>query len=199
MLFTVRVETREVGSGILAVIDDLAHASGGQLAPDFRDDIHLPIVLARGPDVEDIAGDHIRRGVDHHTHRACSVPHMDIRPPELLSEHLKPPDRTAYMACVRRTTRRGKAEVYPMPLWERLPAVKVPLRADDADVPLDLQALVEQCYRNGGYEGTLNYAADPDPPLLDADQEWAAQRLHESGLRPARKPRRKGKGKSRPK
>ena len=26
----------------------------------------------------------------------------------------------------RRATRRGKAEVYPMPLWQRLPVVKVP-------------------------------------------------------------------------
>jgi hypothetical protein len=60
-------------------------------------------------------------------------------------EHVKPQGRTAYMACVRRATRRGKAEVYPMPLWERLSVVKVPLRPDDADVPLDLQALVEQC------------------------------------------------------
>src|SRR5262249_27066781 len=61
--------------------------------------------------------------------------------------HLKPQGRTPYMTCVRRATRRDKAEVYPMPLWERLPVVKVPLRPDDADVPLDLQALVEQCYR----------------------------------------------------
>ena len=38
-----------------------------------------------------------------------------------------------------------------MPLWERLPILKVPLRPDDKDVPLDLQALVEQCYRNGAY------------------------------------------------
>jgi hypothetical protein len=108
--------------------------------------------------------------------------------------HLKPQGRTAYMACVRRTTRRGMAEVYPMPLWQRLPVVKIPLRPDDADVPLDLQALVEQCYRNGAYEGTLNYATDPDPPLLGADAEWAAERLHEQGLRPRKKPsRRKGK------
>ena len=65
-------------------------------------------------------------------------------------------------------------------------------------MPLDLQALVEQCYRNGAYEGTLNYAADPDPPLLGADQEWAYARLHEKGLRPRKKPsRRKGKPKSR--
>ncbi len=113
-------------------------------------------------------------------------------------DHLKPQGRTAYMVCVRRATRRDKAEVYPMPLWERLPVVKVPLRPTDADVPLDVQALVEQCYRNGAYEGTLNYAIDPDPPLFGADEEWAEEWLHEKGLRPRRKPpRRKGKPKSR--
>jgi hypothetical protein len=112
--------------------------------------------------------------------------------------HLKPRGRTPYMACVCRATRREMAEVYPMPLWERLPVVRIPLRPDDADVPLDLQALVEQCYRNGGYEGTLNYAAEPDPPLLGADEVWAAEWLHEKGLRPGKKsPRRKGKPGSR--
>lgn len=106
--------------------------------------------------------------------------------------------RTPYMACVRRATRRGLAEVYPIPLWQRLPIVKVPLRPGDADVPLDLQSLVEQCYRNGGYEGTLNYAADPDPPLTGVDEEWANEWLFEKGLRPRKKPRqRKGKPKSR--
>ena len=112
--------------------------------------------------------------------------------------HLEREHRTAYMACVRRTTRLGLAEVYPMPLRERLPIVKIPLRPEDADVPLDVQALVEQCYRNGAYEGTLNYAADPDPPLRGADEDWAEARLHEMGLRPRKKPpRRKGKPKSR--
>ena len=113
-------------------------------------------------------------------------------------DHIKPQYRTAYMVCVRRATRRDKAEVYRMPLWERLPVVKVPLRPDDADVVLDLQKLVEQCYRNGAYEGTLNYAADPDPPLSGADEDWADEHLHEMGLRPRKKPaRRKGKRKTR--
>lgn len=113
-------------------------------------------------------------------------------------EHIKPQFRTPYMACVRRATRRGLAEVYPMPLWACLPNVKIPLRPDDADVPLDLQALVAQCYRNGGYEGTLNYAADPDPPLSGTDEKWAEERLLELGLRTRKKPtRRKGKPKSR--
>lgn len=113
-------------------------------------------------------------------------------------DHVKPEGRTHYMTCVRRVTRRGMAEVYSMPLWKRLPIVKIPLRPDDADVPLDLQALVEQCYRNGAYEGTLDYAIDPDPPLVGADQEWAEEWLHQKGLRPQKKqPRHKGKPRAR--
>lgn len=111
--------------------------------------------------------------------------------------HIKPHGRTRYMACVRRPTRRSKAEVYPMPLCSRLPVINIPLRPADADVPLDLQALIDQCYRNGGYEGTLNYGVEPDPPLFGAEKDWAAERLHEQGLRSLKKPaRRKGKPKS---
>jgi hypothetical protein len=112
--------------------------------------------------------------------------------------HIKPEGHTSYMACVRRVTRPGLAEVYLMPMWSRLPAVKVPLRPDEADVPLDLQALVEQCYRNGGYEDTLNYTADPEPPLAGTDEEWANGFLYEKGLRTSKKaPRRKRKPRSR--
>jgi len=112
--------------------------------------------------------------------------------------HLQPTWRTPYMVCVRRASVPGKAEVYPMPLWERLPTLKIPLRPGDADVPLDLQALVEQCYRNGAYEGTLDYAVAPDPPLLGADREWADEWLQEKGFRAGKKsPRRKDKLKRR--
>jgi hypothetical protein len=106
--------------------------------------------------------------------------------------------RTGYMGCVIRATRREIAEVYPMPLWEKLPVIKIPLRPGDTDVPLNLQLLIEQCYRNGGYDGTLNYAVAPDPPLFGADKDWADDWLHQQGLRRRKKPvRRKPKPKSR--
>ena len=112
--------------------------------------------------------------------------------------HIKSRGRAGYMTCVRRVTNRYQAEIYPMFLWDRLPIIKVPLRPDDADAPLDLQALVEQCYRNGGYEGTLDYSVDPDPKLLGAEGEWAEEHLREMGLRPRKKTTRgKGKKKSR--
>jgi hypothetical protein len=112
--------------------------------------------------------------------------------------HLRPKGRTPYMVCVRRATRRDDAEIYPMPLWERLPRFRIPLRPDDADVPLDLQSLVDQCYGNGGYKGTLNYGIAPDPPLFGAEKDWAEEWLREKGLRPRKKPpRRQRKPKSR--
>jgi hypothetical protein len=101
---------------------------------------------------------------------------------------------TPYMVCVRRGVKSYKAEVYPMPLEHRLPCIKIPLRTQDADVLLDLQPLVDQCYRNSGYEGTLNYNVEPDPPLRGVDRDWADKLLREKGLRKGKKPpRRKGK------
>jgi hypothetical protein len=98
-------------------------------------------------------------------------------------DHLPPRRQTPYMVCVRRPWVRGKAEVYSIHLSQRLPTIKVPLRQTDADVPLDLQTLIDRCYRMGRYEGDLDYRRDPDPPLTGADAKWADQLLRSKGLR----------------
>lgn len=92
--------------------------------------------------------------------------------------------RTPYMVCVRRTARRDVAEVYSIPLTTALPRINVPLRESDADVQIDLQAILDKCYKMGGYDGDLNYALPPDPPLVGHEAEWADQLLKEKGLRP---------------
>jgi hypothetical protein len=94
--------------------------------------------------------------------------------------------RTAYQVIVQRGWKPTAVEVYAVPLRKRLPAIRVPLRATDADVTLDLQQLIEQCYRNGAYE-TIDYRKDPDPPLTGSDARWAAALLREKGLRKARR------------
>lgn len=93
---------------------------------------------------------------------------------------IPPAGRTPYMACVRRATRPGVAEVYPIRLRAPLPTIKVPLRETDRDVRLDLQALIDQCYRNGGYEDT-DYRKEPDPAFDVADQVWADELLRGKG------------------
>ncbi len=91
--------------------------------------------------------------------------------------------RTTYNLCVYRSST-DDAELYGAPLRMRLPVINVPLRPTDADARLDIQALVDTAYKNGGYDD-LDYTRDPEPPLEPADAEWAAALLIEKGLRPA--------------
>ena len=70
--------------------------------------------------------------------------------------------RTPYQVCVYRATADIPCyEIYRVPLRERLPVIKIPLRLTDPDIPLDLQALIDQCYHNGGYDEDIDYSAEP--------------------------------------
>ena len=106
-------------------------------------------------------------------------------------EHIPPRRQTPYLVCVRRATAKEIAEVYPIPLQERLPMIKVPLRPSDADVQLDLQPPLDACYLYGGYDDVLNYQADAAPSLTGPDAEWADALLRERGLRPAKRKRKR--------
>jgi hypothetical protein len=95
---------------------------------------------------------------------------------------------TPYRVVVRRGWRPLQADYYPISLAERLPAIQVPLRATDADVPLDLQSLLNQCYEDGGYDD-LDYTVALQPPLSKTAARWVAELLRRAGRRPSRKPR----------
>lgn len=75
-----------------------------------------------------------------------------------------------YVGCVRRATRPEEIAVYVMPLAQPLKQMRIPLRATDEDVVLDLQPLVAQAYDRGRY-GNLDYTRRLNPPL---DKEEAA-------------------------
>jgi len=76
-----------------------------------------------------------------------------------------------------------EAEVYPVPLRQRLPTIRIPLRETDADIQLDLQALIDTCYDNGRYARTIDYRYEPAPALQREDAAWADALLREKGLR----------------
>jgi hypothetical protein len=114
---------------------------------------------------------------------------------------IPPSHRTPYRLVVRRGWLPLQAEVYAVPLRQRLPAIRVPLRQTDADVPLDLQPLLDRCYDNGGYQDDLDYEAEPDPALPPDDAAWADALLREKGRRrrpAAPRPRRRTKRKKSP-
>ncbi|MDA1050400.1 MAG: DUF4058 family protein [Planctomycetota bacterium] len=98
------------------------------------------------------------------------------------SYRIPPSHRTTYQICVRRGYESGAVEVYRVPLEEPLPAIRIPLRETDPDVPLQIQPLIDQCYRNGRYDD-LDYKADPVPPLNASDAAWADELLRSMGLR----------------
>ncbi|MBI4617096.1 MAG: DUF4058 family protein [Planctomycetes bacterium] len=102
--------------------------------------------------------------------------------------HLIPPShRTPYLVSVRRGARPDLVWIYRAPLAERLPAILVPLRETDDDVPLDLQAVLDRAYESGAYDD-LDYRAALDPPLDGADATWADSVLSGAGRRRASDP-----------
>jgi hypothetical protein len=109
------------------------------------------------------------------------------------------PHRTCYKVCIGR----GQSsfwDFYPVSLRERLPVIPIPLRETDEDVPLDLQTLLDQCYRDGAYDDDIDYEREPNPPLSKDDARWADELLRKKrrrvGVAAGRPTRRSRKGKT---
>jgi hypothetical protein len=97
-------------------------------------------------------------------------PHV-LAVPEYLARNFGP---YHYLMCINRAQRlRGRYELYPRRLPERLPRIRIPLADDDPDVDLDVQAVVERTYEAGDYRDDTDYDAPCVPPLPPEDQEWA--------------------------
>lgn len=72
-------------------------------------------------------------------------------------------------------------EFFPIPLRARLPVVPIPLRPADADVALELQPVIDQCYQRGRYSA-IDYRQEVAPPLAAADARWMDELLRERRL-----------------
>ncbi len=88
-----------------------------------------------------------------------------------------------YRICIVRASARHQGEIYPAGFRQRLPAIRIPLRPSDADVRLDLQALVDEAYDKGRYGESIDYSTQPTPRLSAADAQWADEILKAKGLR----------------
>ena len=90
--------------------------------------------------------------------------------PEARVAALRPYD---YLVCVNRWQRRNRFELYASRLRQHLPRIRLPLAEPDPDVPLDLQEALERVYEGGDYMLRFRYDEPCEPPLADADQQWA--------------------------
>jgi hypothetical protein len=99
------------------------------------------------------------------------------------SDEGKRPDdvpRSRYLISVSRAPDRTRFELYPLILPEPLPTFRIPLRAPDPDVPLNLQAVFNRCYENGRYADVVNYDEPPPAPLSLDEQHWVKTNLLKS-------------------
>jgi hypothetical protein len=71
---------------------------------------------------------------------------------------------------------------YPIRLRSKLPTIKIPLRAGEDPVTLDLQEHIEKVYKMGRYN-RIDYSAPCEPPLKGDDADWADMLLKAAGKR----------------
>lgn len=162
------IEIIDIGTGkrVVTVLEILSLSN--KLPGESREQYQQKLAELRTSSVSLAEIDLLRAG-----QRGLSVPY----------DYIPVTYRTAYQVCVRRAWQPTSAEVYRVPLRERLPVISIPLRETDADVALDLQPLVDQCYRNGGYDNDIDYNRTPHPPLDPEDDHWADQLLRRQGRR----------------
>jgi len=94
------------------------------------------------------------------------------------------PSDWRYVVSVSRARSRGRLEVYAFGIKERLPRCRIPLRASDPDVVLDLPAVFARCYEVGGYDLMIDYTAEPPVTLDKEEMTWLRAHLQAQGIHP---------------
>ena len=82
-----------------------------------------------------------------------------------------------YLVCLWRAHEDEDFELYPVPLRSRLPRIHIPLKPNDSEPTLDLQAVFAKAYDAGPYRVSVDYSKPPVPPLFPDDQLWAGTLL----------------------
>ncbi len=77
-----------------------------------------------------------------------------------------------YKICIRRVKRPWVAAGIGIQLQDRLPNIAIPLRLQDRDVVLELQPIMDDCYRDGRYN-TIDYHRPLNPPFTADEAKWA--------------------------
>lgn len=83
-----------------------------------------------------------------------------------------------YRIVVSRATSRPIADLYEFQLRELIPSFSLPLKPDDPELTVDLQAIVFGVYERGSYNFRIDYHQPvPPPKLSEVDQQWVNELL----------------------
>lgn len=88
-------------------------------------------------------------------------------------EELPPADFYAFVA---RGYQLPRVDVFPWTLRQALPTIPIPLREDDDEIEINLQDIFTAVYDRAGYDYSLNYKTNVEPPLGELE-EWARGQL----------------------
>jgi hypothetical protein len=88
-----------------------------------------------------------------------------------------------YRILISRAQQRPRAALYPFNLSTPIPVFSMPLKPEDPEPLVDLQALVHQVYDRAAYDLEIDYRQDPVPPLSDEDGVWLETVLNQQELR----------------
>ena len=90
--------------------------------------------------------------------------------------HRRIPESTYRVTLIR--ARQDTAQVWPIRLQDRLPAVPVPLLSPDPDISLDLSASLTAIYAEAAYDRSIDYRQPPPPPPLSPEEaEWVGAQI----------------------
>jgi len=90
-----------------------------------------------------------------------------------------------YLVHLSRDGHRPDGYLWPIRLSQRLPIIPIPLKPEDPDAGLDLQAVLTTAYDRAGYDLDVDYKREPVPPLSPEWAEWSDALLKSKGLRPS--------------
>lgn len=103
---------------------------------------------------------------------------------DLLRGGQKPPmldpwPDSPYTVLVARASREQYCKVWRASFQRPLPEIPVPLDEPDADIPLQLQPMIEAIYKRSRYSGSIDYTKPLKQPLRGAEAAWVKKQLRE--------------------
>ena len=92
---------------------------------------------------------------------------------------LDPWPKSPYTLLLARAFRYQRCQVWSAHFERPLPEIPVPLSEPDADIPLNLQPMIEAIYERSRYARSIDYRKPANPPLSGKDTAWLRKRLRE--------------------
>lgn len=100
---------------------------------------------------------------------------LRANPPMPMIGTLEPVD---YRIVVSRSSSRPAADLYGFGVREAIPDFPLPLKPEDAELVVNLQAIVDRVYDFGSYDVRIDYRHPVPPPALSkSDQQWVDEVL----------------------